>query len=235
MKIEHVSDREESYLKAIYILNTLQINSIKSAEFKILYITTSSLASYMKATPPAITDMIKKLHGKTLVIHKKYQGVKLSKKGLIYAKKIIRKQYLWQVFLANKLKLELSIITEISEKLKHIDSDIMLDRLDDFIENPVYNPFGEPIPNKDGDIIGGLNSIPLNTLKESSSVIITAMREQNPKLSQYFYKKGIYIGAKIVLIEKLPFDDSLDISIDNQPKVNISSKVAENILVSDKS
>ncbi len=233
MEKKIVSDREGSYLKAIYTLSTLQSDAIKSTESKVLYVSTNNLASNMKATPPAITDMIKKLDGKKLVIYKKYQGVKLSKKGFIYAKKIIRKQCLWQVFLVNKLKLELSIIAEISEKLKHIDSDIMLDRLDDFIGNPLYSPFGEPIPNKDGDIACGLNSIPLNTLKEDSSVIITAMREQNPKLSQYFYKKGIYIGAKIVLIEKLPFDDSLDISIDNQPKVNISRKVAENILVSD--
>ena len=229
----YVSNKEEDYLRAIYKKSTIGITKTETAGIGGQYVSTNELSTYLKATPPAITDMVKKLHAKELVLYRRYQGVKLSKKGLIHAKKIIRKQCLWQVFLVNKLKLELSIVTDISDELEHVDSDIMLDRLDDFIGNPVYSPFGESIPTKEGTIIGQLNSSPLASIKEGTSVIITAMRENNPKLTQYFYKKGIYIGAKVVLVEKLLFDESFDISIDNQPKVNISKKVAENVLVSD--
>lgn len=216
----HISHKEEDYLKVIGQLSNWGEK----------YVSTNELSGFMKTTPSAVTDMLKRMSIKGIVLYKRYQGVKLSKQGKTFAKLIIRKQRLWQTFLVNKLKLELDEIVIISEQLKHIDSDILVNRLDDFLGNPIFSPFGESIPNKDGILIETCPT-PLTFIEEGSNVIISAMKENNPNLMQYFYKKGIYIGAKIVLIEKLSFDDSLDISIDNQQKINISNTVAENILV----
>ena len=220
----HITHKEEDYLKTISQLSNWGEK----------YVSTNELSSVMLSSPAAITDMVKRMFSKGIVLYRKYQGVKLSKKGNTLAKMIFRRQRLWQFFLVDKLKIELDEVNIISESLKHINSDILINRLDDYLGNPVYSPFGEPIPNKKGFLLEN-SPTPLSLINEGSNVIVTAMKENNnPNLIQYFYKKGIYIGAKIILIEKLSFDDSLDISIDNQQKVNISNTVAENILVSTK-
>ena len=217
----HISHKEEDYLKTIGQLSNWGEK----------YVSTNELSSIMLSSPPAITDMVKRMFVKGIVLYRKYQGVKLSKKGNALAKIIIRRQRLWQFFLVDKLKIELDEVGTISENLKHINSEILINRLDDYLGNPIYSPFGEVIPNKEG-ISLEISPSPLSLINEGSNVIVSAMKENNnPNLIQYFYKKGIYVGAKIILIEKLSFDDSLDISIDNQQKVNISNAVAENILV----
>ncbi|MCP3660671.1 MAG: metal-dependent transcriptional regulator [Bacteroidetes bacterium] len=220
----HITHKEEDYLKRIAQLSNWGEK----------YVSTNELSSSMKMSPPAITDMLKRMFLKGIVLYKKYQGVKLSKKGNFFAKDIIRRQRLWQFFLVDKLKIELNDVINISEELKHINFEVLITRLDDYLGNPIYSPFGESIPNKDGELIENTPT-PLYLINEGSNVIVTAMKENNnPNLIQYFYKKGIYIGAKINLIEKLTFDDSIDISIDNKQKVNISRSVAENILVNSK-
>ncbi len=218
----HISHKEEDYLKTIGQLSNWGEK----------YVSTNELSSVMKSSPAAITDMIKRMFSKGIVLYRKYQGFKLSKKGNILAKVIIRRQRLWQFFLVDKLNIELDEVGIISEQLEHISSEVLLNRLDDYLGNPVYSPYGEPIPNKEGILLEN-SPTPLSLINEGSNAIVSAMKENNnPNLMQYFYKKGIYIGAKIILIEKLSFDNSLDISIDNQQKVNISNTVAENILVS---
>jgi len=216
----HITHKEEDYLKSIAMLSNWGEKSV----------TTNELASVLKTTPAAITDMLKKLSTKGLVKYVKYQGVSLSEKGDGYAKYIIRKQRLWQYFLVNKLKFGLDEVSEVAEQIEHINSTLLIQRLDDHLGNPTYSPFGEPIPNEHGRFLDK-SPVSLSKLKEGVTTMISAVKENNPALMQYLHKKGIYIGAQIIMIEIMSFDGSMDISIDNQPKVNISQKVAENILV----
>ncbi len=217
----HITHKEEDYIRSIAQISNWSEKTVS----------TNQLAEVLKTSPAAITDMLKKLSEKGLVKYIKYQGVSLSKEGNKHARQIVRKQRLWQYFLVNNLKFGLDDISEISEQMEHIESPMLIQRLDDHLGNPTYSPFGEPIPNKDGVFVDK-SPVALSNLKEGVSTIVSAVKENNPTLMQYLHKKGIYVGAQIIVIEIMSFDDSRDISIDSQQKVNISNKVAENILVS---
>ena len=217
MRISHT---EENYLKTIY----QHVANGKKA------VSTNAIAETLGTSPAAVTDMVQKLHEKELVCYRKYQGVNISELGKAYALQVIRKHLLWEVFLVEKLKFGWEEVHEIAEQLEHIQSPWLIQRLDDFLGNPAYSPHGKPIPNVQGEHTHKV-SVVLTSVEVGSSGIVVSVKEGTPQFLQYLSKRNIYIGAKISVIEKMSFDQSMDISVDHLPKVNISRKVSDNILM----
>lgn len=218
----HVSYAEENYLKAIY-QHTATKHEGKG-------VSTNAIAAMLQTSPAAVTDMLQKLHDKGLVAYQKYQGVTMTEKGNGYALQVIRQHLLWIVFLVEKLKLGWEVAPQIAEQLEHIRSPLLIQRLDDFLGNPVRDPHGKPIPNAYGKYTHKTTTL-LTHLTVGSGGVVVALKESSPLFLQYLSKRGIYIGATINVVEKILFDQSMDISINNFPKVNISQKVSDNIFV----
>jgi DtxR family Mn-dependent transcriptional regulator len=216
----HISYTEENYLKVIY----------QHAESEQKAVPTNAIAEALHTSAAAVTDMLQKLHEKGLVVYQKYQGVHISEAGKAHALQVIRKHLLWEVFLVEKLKFGWGEVHEVAEQLEHIQSPLLIQRLDDFLGNPTYSPHGKPIPNAQGETIHK-ERVVLTNLEVGSSGIVIAVKEDTPQFLEYLSKRGIYLGAKISVIEKIAFDQSMDISVDHLPKVNISQKVSENILI----
>lgn len=216
----HISYAEENYLKVIYQHTAHEKKGVS----------TNTIATTLHTSPAAVTDMMQKLHEKKLVVYQKYQGVYLTETGKVHARQVMRKHLLWEVFLVEKLKLGWEEVHEIAEQLEHIRSPLLIQRLDDFLGNPLYSPHGNPIPDAQGVYVHKARSV-LTHIETGSSGIVVAVSNSTPPFLQYLTKRGIYIGAKISVVEKIPFDQSMDISVDQLPKVNISQKVSDNIIM----
>ena len=133
---------EENYLKAIYHLSTGN-NSVVS---------TNQIAEITNTKAASVTDMLKKLAEKKLINYIKYQGVTLTEAGKNAAVNIVRKHRLWEVFLVEKLGFKWDEVHDIAEELEHINSESLINRLDDFLGNPAADPHGDPIPDRSGTI-----------------------------------------------------------------------------------
>jgi DtxR family Mn-dependent transcriptional regulator len=212
---------EENYLKAIYHLSDHGKNEVS----------TNSIADVLNTKPASVSDMLRKLAGKEVINYVKYQGVTLTRKGKREALQIIRKHRLWEVFLVEKLKFNWDEVHEIAEQLEHIQSRLLIQRLDEFLGFPQYDPHGDPIPNEDGEITDK-KQISLSEMETNSKGIIRSLKETSPLFLQYLDKINIYIGAKVKIIDKIEFDSSLEIMIDGKKSAIISNEVAKNILVS---
>lgn len=215
-----ISQAEENYLKTIYHLSQGGANAVS----------TNAIASALKMSPASVTDMIRKLADKGMVIYEKYQGVNISPTGETYALQVIRKYRLWEVFLVEKLKFNWDEVHEVAEKLEHIQSPLLIQRLDNFLGNPTYDPHGDPIPNAQGTFVIKSKMV-LSDIEEGKNCVVAAIKDNSPSFLKYLNKRGIYLGAKVSVVEKIAFDNSMDISVDNYPKVNISKKISDNILV----
>ena len=132
---------EENYLKAILSIN-LNKNSVAS---------TNEIANTLNTSAASVTEMVKKLQDKKLVIYEKYKGVNLSANGRKKAIEILRKHRLWETFLVNKLGFNWSEVHDVAEQLEHIKSPKLVEHLDAFLGFPQYDPHGDPIPNKNGE------------------------------------------------------------------------------------
>ena len=212
------SQSEEDYLKALYHLE-MDFNAVS----------TNSIADYLDMKPSSVTDMLKKLAEKKFINYQKYKGTSLSKKGKLIALSIIRKHRLWETFLVEKLGFGWDQVHTIAEQLEHIKSDELIENLDNFLGNPKYDPHGDPIPSKDGNI-EKMNQKLLVELKPSQKGIITGVKKGTASLLNYLDKEKVKLGDSIRVIEILEFDGTYIVEI-NERKLTFSEKICQNLLL----
>lgn len=210
---------EENYLKAIFKLSE-----------KDELVTTTDIANVLNIRSATVTDMLKKLALKKLIRYERYKGLYLTDKGRAIGVKIIRKHRLWELFLVEKMKFKWDEVHEIAEQLEHIQSDELINRLDEILGFPKSDPHGDPIPDKNG-IIGKLKSHPLSALKPNSNSVVVGVMENSNTFLQYLDKIGIALGDTITIHSVEPYDQMHHISINNGKEIVISASAAKNILV----
>lgn len=211
---------EENYIKAIY---HLQQTTGK--------VSTNELAEKMQTKPASITDMLKKLTAKKLLLYQKYKGFKLSAEGKKIAVDIIRKHRLWEYFLVNELGLGWDEVHEIAEELEHISSKKLIDELDRYLEFPKYDPHGDPIPDKNGKMETRVAQVALLELPLHQLAQVTAVTNQSTELLEILNHKKISIGTKLEVKKRFSFDQSLEIKINQNAPITISNLLAQALMV----
>lgn len=210
---------EENYLKAIYHLGFLSEKGVS----------TNAIAKKLDTKASSVTDMIKKLAEKKVLVYQKYQGVTLTEEGRKTAALIIRKHRLWEVFLVEKLNFNWDEVHDVAEQLEHIKSPKLIDEIDALLGFPTVDPHGDPIPNKEGEVIAR-KKVKLSTLKENEETVLLSVKDSSDTFLKYLDKKKIAIGNSIKIIQIEPFDNSVLVLI-NGSELLITSEVAENLLV----
>ena len=208
---------EENYLKALYHLSDCNRELVSTTE----------LADQLDTKPSSATDMLQKLHEKSLVAYTKYKGARLSTKGRLKASQIVRKHRLWEVFLVDKLDFGWEEVHEIAEQLEHIKSPELVERLDEFLGCPTTDPHGDPIPDQKGNMVAVQKSL-LADQTEDSSAILMGIKDSDAKFLTYLSQKNIKLGSCITVLDKEPFDQSMTIEIDGQ--IHFISKIISNNL-----
>jgi DtxR family Mn-dependent transcriptional regulator len=213
---------EENYLKAIYHLDLVSDKGIS----------TNAIAKKLNTKASSVTDMIKKLSVKKVLVYKKYQGVTLTDFGRKTAANVIRKHRLWEVFLVEKLKFSWDEVHDVAEQLEHIKSSKLIDQLDAFLEFPKRDPHGDPIPDKEGNL-HQIKKRVLSSLQEGEKGICVGVKDSSSAFLQFLDKQQIALGKEIKVISKEAFDDSLTIKI-NERELSISNKIANNLYIQTK-
>jgi DtxR family Mn-dependent transcriptional regulator len=210
---------EENYLKAIYHLSDGGTKSVS----------TNDVAAEMKTKPASVSDMLRKLGDKEVIEYRKYYGVNITEEGKKRALTTIRKHRLWEVFLVDKLQFAWDEVHEVAEELEHIQSPLLIQRLDEFLNYPKFDPHGDPIPDEFGDV-KARPRIALNEMEIDSSGQIVAVKDSSAAFLKYLDKVGAYIGARIKILDKVEFDGSMEILVDQKKTLFMSKDVAANTL-----
>jgi len=211
---------EENYLKAIYHLSEDGTKGVS----------TSEIADVMQTKAASVTDMIKRLSSKGLISYEKYHGVGITKAGKSGALNVIRKHRLWETFLVNKLGFAWSDVHEVAEQLEHIQSPLLIEKLDHFLGHPSYDPHGHPIPDKEGRITVVKNQ-PLSHIEKGTECKVCSVTDSSSSFLHYLDKVGIHIGSVLLVQEKEAFDGSLEVVVDGKKTTSLSKEASENILI----
>lgn len=209
---------EENHLKAIYHLSH-QAGSVS----------TNQIAAALNTKAASVTDMLKKLADKQLINYTPYQGVTLTGAGEKIALLIIRKHRLWEYFLVEKLNFKWDEVHEMAEELEHISSKELIDRLDEFMGCPKYDPHGDPIPDCDGNFKAH-EMKPVSAIGVDEGGVISGVRDHSSGFLQYLERQQLTIGKRIKVIETIAYDHSIILQMGHN-KIHISREVANNLLV----
>jgi DtxR family Mn-dependent transcriptional regulator len=211
---------EENYLKAIFSLYNKENKEVS----------TNTIAKKLKTKPSSVTDMIKKLSNKDLVKYEKYRGVTLTQKGINIAVTIIRNHRIWEVFLVEKLGYKWDEVHEIAEQLEHIKSEELIDRMDDFLDNPKFDPHGDPIPDKTGKFTKRKKAVLLSELAIKEKGIIVGVKNTSNDFLQYLEEKTLTLGKEIKVMKEFEFDKSRSLIV-NEKEITISREVCVNLII----
>jgi DtxR family Mn-dependent transcriptional regulator len=209
---------EENYLKAIFHLQEKERT-----------VTTNALAEKLQTKPASVTDMMKKLNAKKLLNYKPYYGFSLSAEGKKIALFIIRRHRLWEYFLSEKLKFDWNEVHLLAEELEHVSSRQLIDRLDEFLGFPQFDPHGDPIPDHKGKM-KTLNKVSLVDLPFNQPAEVRQVTNQSKELLEILAHKNITIGTKLEVKKHFHYDHSIELKIKNTT-ITISEQLAKNIFV----
>ncbi len=183
----------ENYLKAILQL----LIATKSSR-----ISPGQLAASVNVSPGTVTSMLKTLSDSGLARYTPYKGVSLTKAGNNLALRMLRRHRLIELFLVRTLNLSWDQVHEEAENLEHAVSDMLIDRMDDFLGHPEADPHGDPIPSADGLMRGGgAQAVPLSTCPPPSRIRIVRVLNQQPEFLRYLTDTGLELGATAVIVE----------------------------------
>jgi DtxR family Mn-dependent transcriptional regulator len=192
----------------------------------------NQIAEKMNISPAAVTDMLRKLSKEGYVEYKRYKGTRLTQTGEEYARSMVRRHRIWELFLHQIVGLPWDKVHDEAHKLEHGASDELINKMEEMLDFPEYDPHGDPIPDKNGKLPEGNIGIPLSAVKSGHKVKVNRVHDFDSSFLQYISKIGIKLNKEIKVIETLEFDNSLLVDIDNK-ETSISSKVAANIFVSE--
>ncbi|GAB4286074.1 MAG: metal-dependent transcriptional regulator [Ignavibacteriaceae bacterium] len=210
---------KEDYLSAIYKYQD------DNGEIK-----ANVIAEKLQISNAAVTDMLRKLSKDGLIKYEKYKGISLTKNGKAYARNMVRRHRIWEVFLHQIVGMPWDKVHDEAHELEHAASDELINKMEEMLDFPSFDPHGDPIPSKEGIIPKHKANKSLSLLKPGAKGKVIRVNDFDNDFLSYISKIGITLGKEILVKEILGFDRSMLVVIERK-EINISHKLAANIYV----
>ncbi len=219
------SQTVEDYLKAIYLIQERQEGA---------WVSTSSIASHLGISDASVTGMLKRFAAAEpqLVNYEKYGGVKLAPAGEKLALEVIRHHRLVECYLHEMLGYTWDEVHDEAERLEHVISEEMEERLAQALGNPLTDPHGDPIPDRNGLLLQ-MDYQPLTGAAVGQVVQIRRVTAQQPDLLRYLTDLGLVLMARMEVLSIAPFNGPVSVRLldGNQTTQTVGREVAERLLV----
>jgi len=198
----------EDYLKAIYKLTAGQQRA-----------STNQIAEEMDVAPASATGMIQKMARMIppLVDYQKHQGVLLTSTGENAALEVIRHHRLLELYLHERLGYSWDQVHGEADRLEHVISEELEERIAQALGDPSHDPHGDPIPTRDFQVPAQVETR-LSFLRPGQAAIVRRVANTNPDFLRYLQGIGLVPNARLVVSDYSPFDENLSISIGGQNK-----------------
>lgn len=190
---------------------------------------TSELAKEMDVANASVTNMVKRLSDLGMVSYQSYYGARLTESGRKIALEMIRHHRLLELYLAEMLGYSWDQVHEEAEKLEHHISEQFEDKISELLNNPKFDPHGDPIPSKDGKI-PKIGLKPLSEASVQDKIEVKRVKNQDPELLRYLHSYGLTPGSKIHILNKEPFEGPIELNVNGKP-VTLGHNIASDILV----
>jgi len=208
------SESLENYLKVIYKLESEHGEA-----------STSEIAAELDISSASVTGMLKRLSTMKLVNYSSYKGVTLTDEGRKIALEVLRHHRLIETYLRESLGFKLAQLHDEACTLEHYVSDQFIDKLTEILGDPQYDPYGHPIPTKEGEL-PHRDETSLIDLEPIIKGQISSIDSRDNELVGYLDQLGLIPGATITLLEKAPYYGPIKLLL-NDVEISIGYEVAK--------
>lgn len=212
-----MTPNKEDYLKCIYEIGT---HTQK--------ITNKEIAAQMHVSPPAVTEMIKKMTAEKLIVKDKTNGYLLTDLGLHLVSELYRKHRLIEAFLVHDLGYTTDQIHEEAEVLEHTVSELFVERLEKMLGYPETCPHGGTIPAK-GELLVEKYQLTLDRV-ENTGIYRLARVHDEFELLKYLEKHNLHLGDTLILEQYDPYAQLYALKV-NGKELQVNSVIAQQLYV----
>lgn len=182
--------------------------------------TTNQIAGRMGVTPASATGMIQKLAGVNppLLDYEKHRGAALTASGEQVALEIIRHHRLLELFLQEKLGYSWDEVHGEADRLEHVISEELEERISQALGHPSYDPHGEPIPSREFKMPGE-HTVRLSELRPGDKARVRRINNTDPDLLRYLASIGMRPHTRINVVAYSAFDGNLQVQVGVQEEL----------------
>ena len=174
--------------------------------------------------------MVKALAESGLAEYEPYSGVRLTPAGEKLAALVLRRHRLVELFLVQVMGMSWVEVHDEAEKLEHVVSERLIERIDDMLGHPTHDPHGDPIPTPEGRItprhLDSLLTCPVGT-----PLRVTRIADQDPAFLRFIESNDLKPGQPIEVETRDTAADSVRLRGQNRAPITIGARAASKLLV----
>ena len=192
---------QEDYLKALYHLHG-----------DTRPVPTRDLAQRLGISSPSVSEMVTRLTAQGLVEHDRYRGQQLTREGRKVALELVRHHRLLEMFLVQVLGYHWDEVHDEAERLEHVISERMEQRIFDLLGRPELDPHGHAIPSLAGKVRPESKRT-LNESRTSEKLIVQGVSDDDPAKLRELERRGLLPGTHIEVIAASEYEGPIEIRI----------------------
>jgi DtxR family Mn-dependent transcriptional regulator len=192
---------QQDYLKALYLLGGGERP-----------VPTSELAQRLGISSPSVSEMVTRLSAQGLVEHDRYRGQQLTRDGRKVALELVRHHRLLEMFLVQVLGYSWDEVHEEAERLEHVISERMEQRIFELLGRPELDPHGHVIPS----LTGKVRSVTNRSLSEchaGEKVVVHDVSDDDASKLREIGRRGLKPGTRIDVLSGSQFEGPIEVRV----------------------
>jgi DtxR family Mn-dependent transcriptional regulator len=192
---------QEDYLKALYHLHG-----------DTRPVPTRELAQRLGISSPSVSEMVNRLEAQGLVEHDRYRGQQLTREGRKVALELVRHHRLLEMFLVQVLGYSWDEVHEEAERLEHVISERMEQRIFDLLGRPQLDPHGHAIPSLTGKV-RPISDRPLSECRAGASVVVQGVSDDDAATLRELERRHLLPSTRIEVLAASEFEGPIEVRI----------------------
>jgi DtxR family transcriptional regulator, Mn-dependent transcriptional regulator len=205
--VEHLERRstftrsQEDYLKALYLLGGDERP-----------VPTRELAQRLGISSPSVSEMVTRLSTQGLVEHDRYRGQQLTREGRKVALQLVRHHRLLEMFLVRVLGYSWDEVHEEAERLEHVISERMEQRIFDLLGRPELDPHGHAIPTLGGKV-RPVSHRALSEANPGEKLVVAGVSDDDPVKLRELERRNLMPGTPIAVVAGSEFEGPVEVKV----------------------
>jgi DtxR family Mn-dependent transcriptional regulator len=209
---------QQDYLKALY-----QLEGDRRP------VPTNELAHRLRISAAAVSEMVGRLSDHGLVSHDRYRGQQLTDEGRALALELVRHHRLIEMFLVQVLGYGLDEVHEEAERLEHVISERMEERIFELLGRPELDPHGHAIPSREGTV-RAVSGRRLSECAAGEEVVVRIVSDDDSQLLRELQSRGLVPGKRLKVLAGSKFESPIEAQMGRR-RVGVPLGLAREIFV----
>jgi DtxR family Mn-dependent transcriptional regulator len=209
---------QQDYLKALYQLHGDQRP-----------VPTGDLAQRLGISSPSVSEMVTRLTAQGLVEHDRYRGQQLTREGRKIALELVRHHRLLEMFLVQVLGYSWDEVHDEAERLEHVISERMEQRIFELLGRPELDPHGHAIPSRTGKV-RSVSERTLRDVRAGERVVVQGVSDDDAGRLRELERRGLLPGTQIEVVAASDYEGPIEVRIKGK-RVHIPLGLARGMFV----